>query len=38
VQALEASVPPRGDAPATYIEFPKLTKHSSIGGMHSRRH
>jgi hypothetical protein len=38
VQALEAVVPPRGDEPPTYIQFPKLTKHSSIGGMHSRRH
>lgn len=38
VQALEAVVPPRGDVPPTYIQFPKLTKHSSIGAMHSRRH
>lgn len=38
VQALEAIVPPRGDVPPTYIQFPKLTKHSSIGAMHSRRH
>lgn len=38
VRALEEVVPPRGDAPLTYIEFPKLTKHTSIGGMHSRHH
>ena len=38
VQELEVSVPPRGAVPPDYIRFPKLTKHSSIGSMHTRRH
>ena len=37
VQAVEAAVPPRGDVPPTYIQFPRLTKHSSIGGSHFHR-
>jgi len=36
VQALEAVVPPRGDVPPGYIQFPKLTKHTSIGSTHFR--
>jgi|GEM_PF-1849760 len=30
VQDFEASNPPRGDAPATYTHFPKLTLHTPI--------
>lgn len=39
VQDLEAAIPPRGDAPPSYIEFPAVTKHASIDGssMHFRR-
>ena len=38
VQALEAIIPPRGDVPPSYIQFPELTTHSSVDGKHARRH
>ena len=37
VQALEAAVPPRGDAPPVYIQLPRLTKHRNIGASYLRR-
>ena len=37
VRELEAVVPPRGDVPPSYIQFPRLTKRTSIGGWHFRR-
>ena len=38
VRKLEAAVPPRGDVPPSYIKLPRLTKYTSIGGSHFRRH